>query len=448
MTRAACQPQRGATREIVTEASMPSAGAFVIVGKDVLELLSSAMYVEPLSIYREYVQNAADAIDEARSSGVLPVDELGRVRITLDSQTRTVRIRDNGAGISTDEAAQRLLSVGASAKRGTSARGFRGVGRLAGLAYCRQLTFRTRGNGDGDILELRWDCLRLKAALREVGEAEDLPAVIDKIVSLRRYVPSPETPAHFFEVELAEIVRNPRRDVLLNEEMIADYLAEVAPVPFDETFSFGDILAAHITPHVQMGNLQLTIGDRAPLRRPHRDMFPISDIAADRFSGYELLSFGGRDGGLSAVGWLLHHNYLGALPLRARLKGLRLRCGNVQIGDSNVLEEIYPEPRFNSWTVGEIHVLDRRIVPNARRDHFEQNVHYDGLTAQIEPLARQIAKRCRTASVERNRVKALRSTASLLLEELDANASFVLVYAQILERMGSCLRRPTTDSTW
>ncbi len=42
----------------------------VIVGKDLLELLSSAMYVDPLTIYREFIQNAADAIDEAADEGL------------------------------------------------------------------------------------------------------------------------------------------------------------------------------------------------------------------------------------------------------------------------------------------------------------------------------------------------------------------------------------------
>ena len=40
-----------------------------LIGKDVLELLSSAMYIDPLSIYREYVQNAADSIDAAIGGG-------------------------------------------------------------------------------------------------------------------------------------------------------------------------------------------------------------------------------------------------------------------------------------------------------------------------------------------------------------------------------------------
>ena len=35
----------------------------IVVGKDILDLLSSSMYIDPMAIYREYVQNAADAID-------------------------------------------------------------------------------------------------------------------------------------------------------------------------------------------------------------------------------------------------------------------------------------------------------------------------------------------------------------------------------------------------
>ena len=82
----------------------------IMVGKDVLELLSSAMYVDPLSIYREYVQNAADAIDEARANGVLPSSTAGQVDIRIDSERRAITIRDNGAGIPINLAPQRLMA--------------------------------------------------------------------------------------------------------------------------------------------------------------------------------------------------------------------------------------------------------------------------------------------------------------------------------------------------
>src|ERR1700683_4931799 len=110
----------------------------VIVGKDILELLSSSMYLDPITIYREYVQNSADAIDQAGGSTA------GRVSIYVDATFRTIRIRDNGIGVPSTDFVKRLTAFGASKKRGTSARGFRGVGRLAGLGYCRELVFRSR----------------------------------------------------------------------------------------------------------------------------------------------------------------------------------------------------------------------------------------------------------------------------------------------------------------
>src|SRR5438270_9135061 len=109
----------------------------IVVGKDILEVLSSAMYVDPLAIYREYVQNAADAIDEARSAGVLTSKETGTVEIEINLDKRTVKICDNGIGVPAAEFENRMTSFGASVKRGTHARGFRGVGRLSGLAYCQ-----------------------------------------------------------------------------------------------------------------------------------------------------------------------------------------------------------------------------------------------------------------------------------------------------------------------
>src|SRR5690349_17563512 len=70
-----------------------------IVGKDVLELLSCSMYVNSLSIYREYVQNSADAIEEATALGLCDPREKGKVDILVDAEARNVKIRDNGTGI-------------------------------------------------------------------------------------------------------------------------------------------------------------------------------------------------------------------------------------------------------------------------------------------------------------------------------------------------------------
>ena len=105
---------------------------------------------------------------------------------------------------------------------------------------------------------------------------------------------------------------------------------------------------------------------------------------------------------MAAIGWLLHHGYEGAVPMGSLISGLRLRCGNLQVGDHALLEEFFPEPRFNAWSVGEIHVIDRRIVPNSRRDNFEQNAHLNNLLNHLTPLARGIDRRCRVSSRKRH----------------------------------------------
>src|SRR5258706_686938 len=75
----------------------------IVVGKDILEVLSSAMYVDPLAIYREYIQNAADAIDDARQTGVLSAKEPGTVEIEINIEKRAAIIRDNGTGVPSEE---------------------------------------------------------------------------------------------------------------------------------------------------------------------------------------------------------------------------------------------------------------------------------------------------------------------------------------------------------
>src|SRR5450830_1887432 len=86
----------------------------IIVGKDVLELVTGAMYVDPLTIFREYVQNAADAIDEANALGHYNGTVLPRVDITFDHDERSVRIRDTGIGVPAASFTERLTAIGAS----------------------------------------------------------------------------------------------------------------------------------------------------------------------------------------------------------------------------------------------------------------------------------------------------------------------------------------------
>lgn len=387
----------------------------VIVGKDVLELLSSAMYVNPLCIYREYIQNAADAIDEAQAEGLYSTGVVPRIDVSINISERTIKIRDNGIGIAGNLFSRRLTALGASTKRGSSARGFRGVGRLSGLAYCQELIFRSKSKHGARVWEVRWDCRRLKDFLNDNKFQGDINDLIYEIIEFDTFEAGC-CPPHFFEVELRKVNRI-KNDVLLNEASVGNYLSQVGPLAFEQNFFFGRRITNFLAKHGVGASYHICLnGSEKPLYRPFTNTFAAKQTLRDRFTELELVNIPALNGEQDAVGWILHHNYYGALPDRLGIKGLRLRLGNIQIGDDEIFESVFPEPRFNCWSVGEVHIVSKRLVPNGRRDDLEQNVHRQNLLNHVTPHAKRIAKLCREKSAERHQIKkrAPQSAVSLL----------------------------------
>jgi len=393
--------------------------AEIFVGKDVLELLGSSMYVNPLSIFREYVQNATDAIDDAVASGLLRSVDDGLIEINLDHIDRRVVIRDNGKGLSNENFATRMLSIGASEKRGTDARGFRGVGRLSGLGYVQQLVFRSRAKGDTTVLEMTWNGRVIKQMLASTDSNIDLQTIVREATTLKRLDPE-GYPTHFFEVELVR----PRRianDRLLNESEIVSFIGQVCPCPFSPEFSFGreieTLLASH-GPASKSYSIHIN-GAEIPVYRPYRDEVEYSDTKRSELSNLRLIEIEGIDGDLAAIGWLIHHDYQGAIPVSQGVRGLRARVGNIQIGHDRLFAEVFPEDRFCSWAIGEVHVLDARVLPNGRRDEFESNAHLDNIIAHLRPVGAEVARECRDSSQKRNRLKTFELGADKVYDKLD-----------------------------
>src|SRR2546423_11025054 len=261
----------------------------IIIGKHLLELLSSSMYVDAMTIYREYVQNAADAIDEARRIGLLPRYGSGKIEISLDTNNRTVRIRDNGIGIGREKFVETLTAFGASSKRGTHARGFRGVGRLAGLGYSQELIFRSRAAGESEVNEMHWDCRNIKAILRITESTSSLQNTVNSEVNIRS-VDGKGWPDHFFEVEIRGIVRH-KDDSLLNNVAVYDYLSEVAPVPFYPEFRFGEGIVSALSTNISLGDLDIRIeGINGSVYRPHRNNLQARGGVHDHFTDLEVCS--------------------------------------------------------------------------------------------------------------------------------------------------------------
>ena len=137
-----------------------------IAGKFLLEILTKGMYSNPMHVYREYIQNSSDSIDSAIESGILQATE-AEIHIFIDDKERNIVIRDNGLGIPLDIAKTKLMNVGASDKDGVTERGFRGIGRLGGLAYAEKVQFITSAVGDSAKTIMTCDCVRMQQLLQK-----------------------------------------------------------------------------------------------------------------------------------------------------------------------------------------------------------------------------------------------------------------------------------------
>ena len=155
-----------------------------IIGKYTLESLTNGMYANPLDLFREYIQNAVDSIDDSVEQSTGDLTE-HTISIELDTHKKSIKIRDDGKGIPKAIAFKTLLDIGNSQKDLRKNRGFRGIGRLSGLGYCDQLVFSTSYLGETEKSIVVFDAKKLRELLvpgQSNGE-ETLTDVLSQVVS-------------------------------------------------------------------------------------------------------------------------------------------------------------------------------------------------------------------------------------------------------------------------
>ena len=384
------------------------------IGADVLGLITSGIYDTPLAAIREYIQNAADAY---ASVG----DMHGRVEIWADPAELRLTIRDYGPGLSAEDALRNLVPVARSYKIIEQDRGFRGIGRLAGLAFADQVKFVTRAKGSEQPFQVSWDGALLRRCMARGKSAAE---AIEESVSFGVLETSGHHAETFFEVEIMGVARYAAPQ-LLNREMLRKYVSEVCPVPLSDAFSFGGDIREAIRQKETLCELRICLdGESEHVARGFANTFRLSESRGDVCSRVEIVDIPNIDGsGSAALAWFAHSSYLGAISRAAGIRGIRARVGNIQVGSESSLEALFDEERFNRWCMGEVHVLDRRILPNARRDYFEPNPHLQSLESKLNVHFHRLSAQCRKASSERNRRKKRESEISDLSQTLELAAS-------------------------
>ena len=176
-----------------------------IIGKNVIENLTTAMYEDLRVIYREYIQNSADSIDKAIQEGLITADE-ARIEIEIDVKKRYVSITDNGTGIRHADFEKIMSSIADSTKDRKEDIGFRGIGRLGGISSCDILKFSCSVQGEEDVSICTWRAREVREILVDKNLNPSAAELVDIVTSYTSEETSSEK--HFFKVELIGIEKS------------------------------------------------------------------------------------------------------------------------------------------------------------------------------------------------------------------------------------------------
>ena len=179
----------------------------LVIGKYTLESLTNGMYASPCDLYREYIQNAVDSIDAAIADN-LERQNYFEISINLDQDKKTLSIFDNGQGLSKNNAVSKLIDIGNSSKHRNQYRGFRGIGRLAGLGYCEELVFTTSYSGEDTKTIIHFNAKLLRDLLLiPSGENSSIFDEMNQIITLEESVEKQKS--HYFTKKLYLCNRKP-----------------------------------------------------------------------------------------------------------------------------------------------------------------------------------------------------------------------------------------------
>lgn len=360
------------------------------IGKGLINMLMFQMYGDCKLIYREYIQNARDAINDAVKLGVLDDITQGGISIYINDAGREIVISDNGTGISIDRVEEVLLDIADSEKDGESSAGQFGIGRLVGGYFCKKLSFKTSYKGEPYGAEIVFDIDRIKEILADESNRCEAAEVIDIATSKDLF--SEDESAHYFTVTLSDIDRE--YPELLNEKAIIEYLQEVAPVDYSAAF-YNHLIDTSIPDEYvplqdKVGHFQISVNHKTLQKRYGLKI----EGTGDRINELEYFKLSDEKHGLLAWGWYAITDFTKAIPVSDNNSRFRLRKHNIQVGDADMLTPLFPknESRGNKYFYGEIHIENQKIKLNSARDGLAPTPQSEALKVQLRDFFDQLVK--------------------------------------------------------
>ena len=398
----------------------------MIIGKHILDTISIGMYNYPLMVFREYIQNSADAIDHLRRTSKNKVSN-SKIEITIDGRSRSIKIQDKATGIKAKEALSTLQNIGRSLKKANSNRGFRGIGRLGGLGYCDELRFVTKAKGESIYSVSKWDCKKLRELISNNNDSLDAMKLVKSIAVLSQHKYTKNKKDHFFSVEMHNVRSS--RNVLLDVPVIKSYLSQVAPVPFKNDFSFTEKIEKELKVKIPNYETYDIFVNGNQIFKPYIDAVKVGEKITDKIKDIDFVEFS-NGAGLLTFGWIANLRLFGKVSSTGLVDGMRVRSGNILVGNKDLLCDYFRERRFCNYLVGELHIIDHRLVLNSRRDDFEDSQHKEEFYNHfVKEIGLPFSKKIREASEDRSQTQKQLSNNKLL-----DTAKGIINYGYIAEK--------------
>ena len=291
-----------------------------------------------------------------------------------------------------------------SDKDGITERGFRGIGRLGGLAYAEKVQFVTTAIGDATKTIMTCDCVRMQQLLQKSNnETSD---IMETFKAISTFEEQPEdSNEHYFEVRLLGV---PQESGLLDEDDVIRYLSETAPIDFDSQ-QFPQ--ARKIRDHFSEKGFPITCYKilRGARKKPIYKLYSRSlstgkqgrTKTKDFVRDVEFIYKEASDGKPLYIGWLAITDFSGVISDES-VQGIRFRKGNILVGNGTTFANFFPSEGHNAnrMFAGEIHVLHDELVPNSQRDDFEPSTAYNEMRKSLSELAGTINRKYRRGTSE------------------------------------------------
>lgn len=392
-------------------------------GGFVLETLTIGMYGEARNAIREYIQNGFDSVQRAiEELKTLKAGE-GLIEIEMAADRKSLVIRDNGAGLSVKSAATILTRVGASGKNHRHNAGFRGIGRLAGIVFSNKVTFTTKAKGEREQTTVTFDGKAMRAAMAPgKGSTKSAQDLLKDTVNAYRS-PSRNTSKQFFEVKLEGFTDPP--DECRSPKELYDFVSQVAPVPYPGDFPYRSKLSATARKTgIAIEEVRITIKDGAAkpksVTKQYGDEYEFESGEVE-LSDCEIYESPTK----RWWAWVGKKAESGSYT-DEKVSGLRVRVRNIQIDGTEIVRDIFRDhaksnARFQDYFLGEIFVEPGALVPNARRDGFEEDAAWKKVRAELATVVKQLGREAHTVSKQGQlSVDALKTNLATARKELKA----------------------------